>query len=98
MSTIESRPVDQFSHSNLIKVGLFCQYIHDNWTPETNLRLISLGYWEGEITFSFESTLGELEVSLDLNQDLPEIGMYYVTIYGGSFVDNIPLRHMVGNY
>lgn len=88
---------DQFSQSDLHKVSEFAKYIHDNWLPETHLRLISLGYWEGEVTFSFESPLGEFEASLDLNQDRPEMGMYYVTIYG-VIADTIPLRHIAGNY
>lgn len=88
---------DQFSHSNLPKVAAFCQYIADNWLPETHLRLISIGYWEGEITFSFESPLGQFEASLDLSQEYPEIGMFCVNVYG-TIVDTIPLRHIVGNY
>jgi len=97
MSTAQSQASDQFSHSNLLKVAEFAKYIADNWTPETNLRLISLGYWEGEINFSFESPLGQFEASLDLSQEYPEIGMSYVNVYG-TIVDTISLRYIAGNY
>ena len=99
MSTIESQSSSAFSHSNLIKVGLFCQYIHDNWLPETRLTLWSLNFCGDSLTFSFESPTGMFYVEIDIESvNTDSIGDTQVSIYEANLVDNIPLRHIVGNW
>lgn len=99
MSTIETQLSSAFSHSNLIKVGSFCQYIIDNWTAETGLILTNFAYVNGEKLIGFfSSNSGKFQMCVHL-QFGDSIGNTEVVVCNEREErETIPLRHIAGNY
>lgn len=100
MSTIESRPVDQFSHSDLPKVAAFCQYIHDNWTPETGLTVKNFAVIDGRMLIFYLGKEYHCCIHLDKLDPSTSIGEAGVIMKGTNeeVIETIPLRHIAGNY
>lgn len=87
---------------NLLKVGQFCQYIIDNWTEETELKLTNFAFIdESKLIGFFSSNTGKFQmcVHLDRFPANDPIGNVDVIVCNEKEErETIPLRYIVGNY